>query len=203
MENNRELFGTRLISPDIAPDEVPELLSISKTTKSKKKMERLLKVRNLFYVHKWNVKEIAESLKTTERTIFNHLAELRKVMMEIVSKDDGLVADVNKMLWQMAASYDERIKLLWEHHGDTEDPGDKTNILKEIAVQEKNHIILLQSLGYLPKAADKKFTANITYHSHLGKDDLTKDIKKDTIEKNVSKIEDAEISVEVKKDEKV
>lgn len=169
--NNRlktNLVEMKIISPEIDVSSVPELLNISKTL-SKKKMEVLGKIRRLFYIKKWDIKNICDSLDLSRKTIYNYLKLLREIHDQVAQTDGGIVADVNRFLWDITSSYEERVKKLWQALTEASNSSVKTSVLREIREQEAQHVMLLQDLGFLPKAVKKSFTASVTYVSHLGK----------------------------------
>lgn len=128
--------------------------------------KRLREVRTLYFIRGWSKAEIADALKVSERTIEKDITFLKSYGKTLAKKDVEYRNDALNFLWEMSDNYKERIKHLWNDYNKANSEQVKVEILREIRQQEKQYFEMLQSLGILPKEAEK-FIHGITYVSHL------------------------------------
>jgi hypothetical protein len=133
----------------------------------KARVRRIKEVRVLYFIRGWTRDEIAEALKVTPRQIENDITTLRKEGKTLGQIDIEYRNDCINFIWELNDKYQERVKHLWNMYSkDGTSTKEKTDILTEIRKQEQQHFDNLQSLGIVPKEA-QKFIHGVVYVSKL------------------------------------
>ena len=134
-----------------------------------RKKDLLFRIRRLYYIQRWDVKEIAEKLKLSEKQVYNYIKKIKKFAKDVAEKEADYRADMLNFLWEVEANYKERIKKLWNQYNKTTNEKIQVDIIAEIRQNEKQHFELLQQIGIMPRQASH-FTDKITYVSLLQKE---------------------------------
>lgn len=143
-----------------------ELPSIPQQNLTKKLRQRLRQVRQLYFIRGWGKDEIAEALKVSPKTVDRDIKYIKDYGKTLAQKDMEYRNDALNFLWELNDNYRERIKHLWNDYKPSTQESVKVEILKELRQQEKQYFEFLQSMGIMPKEAEK-FMHGIVYVSHL------------------------------------
>jgi hypothetical protein len=138
-------------------------------------IDRRRKVLRLRYVKRYKAEDIAEMLDISMATVGRDIVAIRKYALE--QGGEAMQLPVEEVVFELCLNYDERQTYRWQEYStlgpkfQTEtDPATgkqetkqthvgypriRTDLLVQIQADETEHVKTLQSLGALPKVADK------------------------------------------------
>jgi len=157
-----------------------ELPTIPRMRMSKEHKERIRKVRDLYFIRGWDKEEIAEGLKVKVITVERDIHFIKQFGKKLAQIDIEYRNDALNFLFELQDNYKGRVKHLWQDYDKAREETTKVAIMRELREQEKQYFEFLQSLGIMPKEAEK-FLMGIKYVSHL-REDIPKTENTDLIE---------------------
>lgn len=137
---------------------VPEITKRAVESLKNRKAERLkllTKIRNLYFVNRMHLQEIALAVGVSAQTVRKYLERIRRDYGEIARVDIDLTKDLHQFYWELQERYNERVKRLWVEYHAAANGKLRMALLKEVREQERQHISVLQELGIVHKESAK------------------------------------------------
>lgn len=134
----------------MSDSEQQEPYVLGKTPKVIKRRKKVLRMR---YVRYWPIEQIAGALKVGVRTVERDLQAIEEYGQHIGA--DVMKESAEKTVWRILENYRERQMLRWQEITTAESQRIKAGLINDVASDEERHFKLLQSIGVVPKAADK------------------------------------------------